>query len=99
MKVSDVKTESDPRHWAIFERQRRIHEHIAENGMINPIVVNSSNQLQFGGCRLQYAVLHGWEDIPAIVIDGVREVAQTQKQMAMLEYTFLPNELIEIEEA
>jgi len=67
--------------------------------MINPIVVNSNNELQFGGCRLQYAVLNEWEDIPAIIIDDLYEVRQKQKEMAMLEYTFLPEELIEIKGA
>ena len=67
--------------------------------MINPIVVNSNNELQFGGCRLQYAVLNEWEDIPAIIIDALDEVRQKQKEMAMLEYTFLPEELIEIKGA
>lgn len=99
MKVADVKTGTDPRHWAIFERQKRIHKHIAENGMINPIVVNSNNELQFGGCRLQYAVLNEWEDIPAIVIDDLNEVRQKQKEMAMFEYTFLPEKFIEIKGA
>ena len=99
MKVAEIKTGGDPRHWAIFERQKRIHKHIAENGMINPIVVNSNNELQFGGCRLQHAVLNGWEDIPAIIIDDLDEVRQKQKEMAMFEYTFLPEEFIEIKGA
>lgn len=64
--------------------------------MINPVVVNSNNELQFGGCRLQYAVLNGWKDIPVIVIDNLDEVRKKQKEMAMFEYTFLPEEFIEI---
>ena len=67
--------------------------------MINPIVVSSNNELQIGGCRLQYAVLNGWEDIPAIIIDDLDEVRQKQKEMAMFEYTFLSEKFIEIKGA
>ena len=95
MRVADIKTGSDPRHWAIFERQKRIHKHIAKNGMINPIVVNSNNELQFGGCRLQYAVLRGLEEIEVIVTDDMNEVRRLQDEQAMFEYTFLPEQYIE----
>jgi ParB-like chromosome segregation protein Spo0J len=99
LKVSEVKAgEGDPRQWAIFERQRLIHEHIDKHGMINPIVVDSTGNLLFGGCRMQYAVLNGWEDIPAIVVDDLREIPRLQREMAQLEYTFLPEEYIEIKQ-
>ena len=93
-----MKTGTDPRHWAIFERQRLIHKHIDANGMINPIVVNSDGELQFGGCRLQYAVLNEWDEIPVIVCDDPEEVVRLQKKMAAFEYSFLPEEYIEIKE-
>jgi len=99
LKVADIKTGTDPKCWAIFERQRRIHKHIDKNGMVNPVVVNSKNELQVGGCRLQYAVLNGWEEIPAIIVDDLNEIRQKQKEMAMFEYTFLPEEFIEIKGA
>jgi len=97
LKVSEIKTgESDPRHWAIFKRQRLIHEHIDKHGMINPIVVDSAGNLIIGGCRLQYAVLNGWEEIPAITIDDLSQIPRLQREIAELEYTFLPEEYIEI---
>ena len=96
MKVRDVVAGSDPRHWAIFERQRLIHTHIGEHGMVNPIVVNSKNELQFGGCRFQYAVLNDWDEIPAVVVDDADEVKRLQREMAAMEYEFLPEQHIEI---
>jgi hypothetical protein len=98
LKVRDVVAGSDPRHWAIFERQRLIHKHIGEHGMINPIVVNSKNELQFGGCRFQYAVLNDWDKIPAVVVDDLNEVRRLQKEMAKMEYGFLPEQYIEIKD-
>ena len=96
LKVNEVKTASNPKQWAVFERQRLIHKHIDENGMVNPIVVDSEGNLQFGGCRLQYAVLNNWEEIPAIVINDIEEVRKKQIEMASFEYTFLPEQYIEI---
>ena len=96
MKVSEVKTVTSPKQWAIFKRQQLIHKHIDEHGMVNPIVVDSKGNLQFGGCRLQYAVLNNWEEIPAIVIDDIAEVRKKQVEMAAFEYTFLPEQYIEL---
>ena len=95
MKLSDVKTGTDPKQWAICERQSLIHKHIREHGMINPIVVDSEGNLQFGGCRLQYAVLKGWDQINAIVSDDPREVKKLQDKQSLFEYTFLEDQYIE----
>jgi len=95
LKVSEVVTSTHPRQWAIFERQRQIHAHIAEHGMTHPIVVNSKNELQFGGCRLQYAVLNNLEYIDVIVCDDADEVKKLQDAHSNYEYTFLPEHLIE----
>ena len=95
LKVSEVKTATDPAQWAIFPRQEMIHAHIDQHGMKKPIVVNSKNELQFGGCRLQYAVLRGLEEIEVIVTDDMDEVRRLQDEQAMFEYTFLAEEYIE----
>ena len=95
MKLSDIKTGSNPKQWAIFERQRLIHKHIDEHGMVNPIVVNSENELQFGGCRLQYAVLNNWTDIEVIVCDELQEVTKLQDEHSLFEYNFLDERYIE----
>ena len=95
MKVNDVKTVSHPKQWAIFDRQRLIHKHIDEHGMVNPIVVDSEGNLQFGGCRLQYAVLREWDEIGAIVCDDPDEIAKLQDEQSLFEYTFLEDRYIE----
>jgi len=95
LKLSDIKIGYNPRHSAIFERQRLIHKHIDEHGMVNPIVVNSKNELQFGGCRLQYAVLNKWEDIEVIVCDDASEVTRLQDAHSLFEYNFLDEQYIE----
>ena len=95
LNLSDIKTGSNPKQWAIFERQRLIHKHIDEHGMVNPIVVNSENELQFGGCRLQYAVLNNWTDIEVIVCDELKEVTKLQDEHLLFEYSFLDERYIE----
>ena len=95
MKVSDVKTGTHPKQWAIFPRQELIHKHIDEHGMVNPIVVDSEGNLQFGGCRLQYAVLREWDEIDAIVCDDPDEITKLQDEQALFEYTFLEEQYIE----
>ena len=95
LRVSEVKTATDPKQWAVFERQERIHAHIAEHGMVNPIVVNSDHELQFGGGRLQYAVFAGWEDIDVIICDDPQEIRRLQDEHSGYEYSFLPEHLIE----
>jgi ATP phosphoribosyltransferase len=95
LKVSDVKTGRHPKQWAIFDRQRLIHEHLDEHGMINPIVVDSEGNLQFGGCRLQYAVLREWDEIDAIVCDDPHEIEKLQNKQSLFEYTFLEEQYIE----
>ena len=95
LKVSDVKTGKHPKQWAIFDRQRLIHEHLDEHGMINPIVVDSEGNLQFGGCRLQYAVLREWDEIDAIVCDDPDEIEKLQNKQSLFEYTFLEERYIE----
>ena len=95
LKVSDVKTGKHPKQWAIFDRQRLIHEHLDEHGMINPIVVDSEGNLQFGGCRLQYAVLREWDEIDAIVCDDPNEITKLQDEQSLFEYTFLEEQYIE----
>ena len=95
LKLSEIKTGGNPEQWAIFERQKLIHKHIDEHGMVNPIVVNSENELQFGGCRLQYAVLNNWSDIEVIVCDDLEELKKLQDDHSLFEYTFLNEKYIE----
>ena len=95
LKVSDVKTGTHPKQWAIFNRQRLIHKHIDEHGMVNPIVVDSEGNLQFGGCRLQYAILREWDEIDAIVCDDPNEIVKLQDEQSLFEYTFLEKQYIE----
>jgi len=95
LKLSEIKTGTKPEQWAIFERQKLIHKHIADYGMVNPIVVNSENELQFGGCRLQYAVLNNWKDIEVIVCDDASEVTRLQDAHSLFEYSFLDEQHIE----
>lgn len=94
-KIADIKTSTDPKQWAIFPRQELIFKHIDENGMLNPIVVDSENNLQFGGCRLQYAILRGWNEIDAVVCDDPYEVTRLQDEQFLFEYTFLEEQYIE----
>ena len=63
--------------------------------MINPIVVDSEGNLQFGGCRLQYAVLREWDEIDAIVCDDPDEIEKLQNKQSLFEYTFLEERYIE----
>lgn len=63
--------------------------------MVNPIVVNSENELQFGGCRLQYAVLNNWTDIEVLVCDELKEVTKLQDEHSLFEYNFLDERYIE----
>tara|TARA_R100001129_G_scaffold144895_1_gene106051 strand:- start:91 stop:390 length:300 start_codon:yes stop_codon:yes gene_type:complete len=93
--VNDVKTGTHPKQWAIFERQKLIHKHIDKHGMVNPIVVDSEGKLQFGGCRLQYAVLREWDEIDAIVCDDFNEIKKLQDEQSLFEYTFLEEQYIE----
>ena len=95
LKLNDIKTGSNPKQWAIFERQRLIHKHIDEHGVVNPIVVNSENELQFGGCRLQYAVLNNWTSIGVIVCDDLEEITKLQDEHSLFEYNFLDERYIE----
>ena len=95
LKLSEIKTGSDPKQWAIFERQKLIHKHIAEHGMANPIVVNSKSELLFGACRLQYAALNNWADIEVIVCDDMDEVTKLQDAHSFFEYSFLDEKYIE----
>ncbi len=93
--MNDVKTGTHPKQWAIFERQKLIHKHIDKHGMVNPIVVDSEGKLQFGGCRLQYAVLREWDEIDAIVCDDFNEIKKLQDEQSLFEYTFLEEQYIE----
>ena len=95
LKIANIKTGTDPKQWAIFERQRLIHKHIDEHGMVNPIVVDSEGNLQFGGCRLQYAVLKGMDKIDATVCDDPDEITKLQDKQSLFEYTFLEERYIE----
>ena len=95
LRVSEVKTGTSPKHWPIFERQRQIQAHMDEHGITNPIVVNSNYELQFGGCRLQYAVLNNLEYIDVIICDDLDELRRLQDEQSEYEYTFLPEHLIE----
>ncbi len=95
LKTTNIKTDTDPKQWAIFPRQELIHKHINDYGMINPIVVDSEGNLQFGGCRLQYAVLRGWDEIDAIVCDDPNEIKKLQDEQSLFEYTFLEEQYIE----
>jgi len=95
LNLSEIKTGTKPEQWAIFKRQKLIHKHIAEHGMVNPIVVNSKSELQFGGCRLQYAVLNNWKDIEVIVCDDANEVTRLQDAHSLFECSFLDEQYIE----
>ena len=95
LKLSEIKTSTKPEQWAIFERQKLIHQHISENGMINPIVVNSDYELQFGGCRLQYAHLNGWDNIEVIICNEINEVRKLQDEHSLFEHSFLDEQYIE----
>ena len=95
LKIANIKTGTDPKQWAIFSRQELIHKHIDEHGMVNPIVVDSEGNLQFGGCRLQYAVLREWDEIDAIVCDDLDEITKLQDEQSLFEYTFLEERYIE----
>lgn len=79
---------------AIFARQACIFSSIGKRGMENPIMVDSESKLVMGGCRIQYAVLLGYDSIDAIIVEDPVEVKRLQKEFVKSEYDLIPEKYI-----
>jgi hypothetical protein len=89
--VSETESVLDNK-WAEFGRQKSVAEHIAANGLKNPIIVLADgNKYRFtaSGARLQYAVKNGYTHIDAIVLTDESEVRPLMIEQAKTEEFYL----------
>jgi len=78
--------------WAEFNRQRIIAEHIAANGLKNPIIVIADgDKYKFvaSGARIQFAVKNGYTHIDAIVLEDEADVRPLMVEQAKTEEQYL----------
>lgn len=83
--------------WAEFDRQRAVAEHIAANGLKNPIiVVANGDKYRFtaSGARLQFAVKNGYTHIEAIVLTDEADVRPLMIEQAKTEELYLDEQHI-----
>jgi hypothetical protein len=89
--VSETESVLDNK-WAEFDRQRAVAEHIAANGLKNPIiVVADGDKYRFtaSGARLQFAVKNGYTHIEAIVLTDEADVRPLMIEQAKTEEFYL----------
>jgi hypothetical protein len=89
--VSETESVLDNK-WAEFGRQKSVAEHIAANGLKNPIIVLADgNKYRFtaSGARLQYAVKNGYTHIDAIVLTDESGVRTLMIEQAKTEELYL----------
>jgi hypothetical protein len=78
--------------WAEFDRQRAVAEHIAANGLKNPIIVLADGdkyRFTASGARLQFAVKNGFTHIDAIVLTDEADVRPLMVEQAKTEKQYL----------
>lgn len=89
--VSKTESVLDNR-WAEFNRQKAIAEHIAANGLKNPIiVVADGDKYKFvaSGARITFAVKNGYTHIDAIVLEDEADVRPLMIEQAKTEEQYL----------
>lgn len=94
--ISETESVLDNK-WAEFDRQRAVAEHIAANGLKNPIiVVANGNKYRFtaSGARLQFAVKNGYTHIEAIVLTDEADVRPLMIEQAKTEELYLDEQYI-----
>lgn len=78
--------------WAELNRQRAVAEHIAANGLKNPIiVVADGDKYKFvaSGARITFAVKNGYTHIDAIVLEDEADVRPLMIEQAKTEEQYL----------
>lgn len=58
-----------------------LKDSLSRHGMLNPIVVNSANELVAGQRRLEAARALGWVTVPVTVVDSVDEVQRFELEI------------------
>ena len=94
--ISETESVLDNK-WAEFDRQRAVAEHIAANGLKNPIiVVADASKYRFvaSGARLQFAVKNGYTHIDAIVLENEKDVRPLMIEQAQTEEQYLDPQYI-----
>ena len=94
--ISETESVLDNK-WAEFDRQRAVAEHIAANGLKNPIiVVADGDKYRFvaSGARLQFAVKNGYTHIDAIVLTNEADIRPLMIEQAKTEALYLDEQHI-----
>jgi hypothetical protein len=89
--ISETESVLDNK-WAEFSRQKAIAEHIAANGLKNPIiVVANGDKYRFAasGARIQFAVKNGYTHIDAIVLTDDADIKPLMVEQAKTEEQYL----------
>jgi ParB family chromosome partitioning protein len=55
------------------DKVQELVESIRDLGLLQPIGIDNSNNLVYGYHRLEACKRLGWEEIPVVVLDGVRD--------------------------
>ena len=83
--------------WAEFDRQRAVAEHIAANGLKNPIIVLADgDKYRFvaSGARIQFAVKNDYTYIDAIVLQNEFDIRPLMVEQAKTEELYLDTQHI-----
>lgn len=94
--ISETESVLDNK-WAEFDRQRAVAEHIAANGLKNPIIVIADgDKYRFvaSGARLQFAVKNGYTHIDAIVLENEEDARPLMVEQAQTEEQYLDPQYI-----
>jgi hypothetical protein len=94
--ISETESVLDNK-WAEFNRQRAVAEHIAANGLKNPIIVLANGdkyRFTASGARLQFAVKNGYTHIEAIVLTDEADVRPLMIEQAKTEELYLDGQHI-----
>lgn len=89
--ISETESVLDNK-WAELDRQKSVAEHIAANGLKNPIIVLADGDKYLftaSGARLQYAVKNGYTHIDAIVLTNEADVRPLMVEQAKTEEQYL----------
>ena len=94
--ISETESVLDNK-WAEFDRQRAVAEHIAANGLKNPIIVLANGdkyRFTASGARIQFAVMNGYTHIDAIVLENEEDVRPLMVEQAKTEEQYLDPQYI-----